>query len=82
MRSISLPSLSLRWRVALGFTALIVLISAVSGYVRVTKQTGDLEESLRSRAERLAAIEAQAVEGAVWDLNYERATSLLKGQIE
>ncbi|SDG44249.1 methyl-accepting chemotaxis protein [Limimonas halophila] len=79
MRSISLPSLSLRWRVALGFTVLIVLISAVSGYVRVTKQTGDLESSLRSRAERLAAIEAQAVEGAVWDLNYERATSLLKG---
>jgi len=79
MRSISLPSLSLRWRVALGFTALIVLISAVSGYVRVTKQTGDLEESLRSRAERLAVIEAQAVEGAVWDLNYERATSLLNG---
>jgi len=79
MRSISLPSLSLRWRVALGFTALIVAISAISGYVRVTKQTDDLESSLRSRAERLVAIEAQAVEGAVWDLNYERATSLLKG---
>jgi len=70
--------LTLRWRVALGFIALIIIIFAASGWYQVQQQKARLENALEARVSRLASLQADAISGALWNLDYEAAKNSIK----
>jgi len=71
-------NLSLRWRVALGFIALIVVISAVNSGIQIKQQQERLTEALRERVERIATLQAGAIAGALWNLDYQAVENAVK----
>ena len=71
-------NLSLRWRVALGFIALIVLISAVNSGIQIKQQQDRLTEALRERVERIATLQSGAIAGALWNLDYQAVENSVK----
>jgi len=71
------PFLSLRWRVALGLSLLMIVISVVSGYVQIERQNAQLREALTARTERLAGALGKVMTTPLWNVDFPRTQSIL-----
>jgi len=72
------PRLSLRWRVALGLSLLILLIFAGSGYLQTQRQNEQLREMLTSRTERLAGALGKLLSRPLWNVDFDRVRNILR----
>ena len=74
----SMPGLSLRWRVAIGLSLLILLIFAGSGYLQTQRQNDQLREMLTARTERLAGALSKVITRPLWNVDFNRVRNILK----
>ena len=72
------PRLSLRWRVALGLSLLILLIFASSGYLQTQRQNEQLREMLTARTERLAGALGKLLSRPLWNVDFDRVEDILR----
>jgi signal transduction histidine kinase/CheY-like chemotaxis protein len=72
-----LPQISLRWRVAIGLSLLILMIFAGSGYVQTQRQNEQLREMLSARTERLAGALGKMLTRPLWNVDFERVHDIL-----
>jgi signal transduction histidine kinase/DNA-binding response OmpR family regulator len=72
------PRLSLRWRVALGLSLLILLIFAGSGYLQTQRQNEQLREMLTARTERLAGALGKLLSRPLWNVDFDRVRDILQ----
>ncbi len=72
------PRLSLRWRVAIGLSLLILLIFAGSGYLQTQRQNAQLREMLSARTERLAGALGKLLSRPLWNVDYDRVEDILR----
>jgi two-component system sensor histidine kinase/response regulator len=72
------PKVSLRWRVAIGLSLLILLIFAGSGYLQTHRQNEQLQEMLRARTDRLAGALGKVLTRPLWNVDFERVRNILQ----
>jgi methyl-accepting chemotaxis protein len=80
MARIKLPriKLSLRFQVALLFTALILILYGAMGTYEITRQSERISSEMKSRMNQIATLQAGSVAGALWNMDYKSVKQALQ----